>query len=252
MRTMQNIPFLLPIPATTYSSSVWMAWGTLNQISKTRTPYMHKRVQSWPQVKTQNPLQRFLNWNPILEKKMEEQKKSCMTNDSASPFKVSSKLAPSSFQAQRLAPWTRQNQLNIFSLRGAQGQSPWVQYVGTSNCRGNTASELGFESHGLRSNILPWKIPCQHVVNKTTCQQYSKKNAKQQIAITDSELQLLPHEDFSMKTHHKADTKDPALTNHNQPTLIPTSMFQVHLCTLRITSRSSAKPQKIWKGKYTS
>ena len=163
-------------------------------------------------------------------KKTEEQKKSCMTNDSASPFKVSSKLAPSSFQAQRLAPWTRQNQLTIFSLRGAQGQSPWVQYVGTSNCRGNTASELGFESHGLRSNILPWKIPCQNVVNKTTCQQYSKKNAKQQIAITDSELQLLPHEDFSMKTHHKADTKDPALTNHNQPTLIPTSMFQVHLC----------------------
>ena len=33
--------FLLPIPATTYSASVRMAWGTL----KTST---HKRLQSWP------------------------------------------------------------------------------------------------------------------------------------------------------------------------------------------------------------
>ncbi len=67
-----------------------------------------------------------------------------------------------------------------------------------------------------------------------TVLQYSEKKstpAKQQIAITHSELQLLLHEGFLMKTHHKADTKDPALTNRNQPTLIPTSMFQVHLCS---------------------
>ena len=83
-------------------------------------------------------------------------------------------------------------------------------------------SEATFCLEKSRANMLS---------TKTTCQQHSKKNAKQQIAITDSELQLLPHEDFSMKTHHKADTKDPALTNHKQPTLIPsTSMFQVHLC----------------------
>ena len=129
--------------------------------SKTRTPYTLyaqnacSRGPTVGQVKIK-PSSRSFELEAKSVKKQRNKKKACMTNDSASPFKVSSKLAPSFFQAQRLAPWTRQNQLTIFSLRGAQGQSPWVQYVDTSSCRGNTASELG-----CHRCILPWKLPRQ-------------------------------------------------------------------------------------------
>ena len=178
MRTMQNIPFLLPIPATTYSSSVWMAWGTLNQISKTRTPYMHKRVQSWPQVKTQNPLQRFLNWNPILEKIMEEQKKSCMTNDSASPFKVSSKLAPSFFRPNDLhhEPGKTNSPSSVLEEHKANPlwfntwALPIVEVILPQSWDLKAmVSEATFCLEKSRANMLS---------TKTTCQQHSKKKCQ--------------------------------------------------------------------------
>ena len=70
------------------------------------------------------------------------------------------------------------------------------------------------------------KSPRQKDPLPTFCQQQKHANgilekstpAKQLMAISDSKLQLLPHEGFLMKTHHKADTKDPALTNGDQPT----------------------------------
>lgn len=139
----------------------------------------------------------------------------------------------------RLAPCTRQNQLTIFSLRGAQGQSPLVQYVGTSNCRGNTASELGLalpQVHFALKNPTPKRSHADILPTKKHANGILKKStpAKQQMAIADSKLQLLPHEGFSMKTH----TKDPTLTNGDQPTLIPL----VYYPPTRISRSSATAP----------
>ena len=111
------------------------------------------------------PSSRFFELKPKSVQKMEEQKKSCMTNDSLSPFKVSSKLAPCAiffFRPNDLHHEPGKTNSPSSVLEEHKANPLWFNTWALPIVEVILPQELGFESHGHKQHFV-LKVPCQKV-----------------------------------------------------------------------------------------